>query len=550
MLTEEDHVKSGILFDVYRRTVHLLLLCLIAVIAIPASAMPPSPDLLARIRSGQQPLPYYIQHEAESRARGIENPDRVRTVSDLLGPQRDTNMPILAVLVDFSDHEHQVVPSFFDNLLYGATGSLQDYYQEVTYGNLTMMSNDPPSTILWVRAPHTYAYYVDGQNGEGTYPQNSQRLVEDVVAIIDPVVDFSVYDVNGDGDVDGFFLIHAGPGAEVTGSNDDIWSFAWSTHNVPYVDGVWVYKFSTEPEYMNAPGDETCGVYAHEAGHAMFGLPDFYDTDYTSEGLGNWSLMAGGSWGGNNGDSPSHLDAWCKVHIGVVTPVNVTTPLIDAAISAVETSPFVYRMWTGGTGGNEYFLVENRQHVGYDQSLPGTGALIYHCDDSQADNTHEWHPGHTTSGNYWVALEQADAYWDLETNYNRGDDSDPYPGSANNRDFSDASWPESGSYAGSASGVVVTNISNSAAIMHADLSVTGAGALIDLVVDRQGANARLSWRPRVGATAYRVYRSDTPDVAIIPGNFIGSTASTQYLDPISNAGPTGRLYYAVTTVTP
>ncbi len=42
----------------------------------------------------------------------------------------------------------------------------------------------------------------------------------------------------------------------------------------------------------------TCGVFAHEMGHAAFGLPDLYDTDNSSEGLGNWSLMAGGSWNG------------------------------------------------------------------------------------------------------------------------------------------------------------------------------------------------------------------------------------------------------------
>ncbi|MBI5060054.1 M6 family metalloprotease domain-containing protein [candidate division KSB1 bacterium] len=528
------------------RTIFLLSL-LLPLCSIPLSAMPPHPDLLARIQSGEQPMPHYLQNEAALRARGIENPDRVRTLSDLMGPERDTNLPILAVLVDFSDNEASVAPSFFDNLLFGATGSLQDYYQEVTYGNLTLMTYDSPSTVLWVRAPQTYAYYVDGQQGEGTYPHNVQRLVEDVVAIIDPVVDFSVYDPNGDGDVDGFFLIHAGPGAEVTGSNDDIWSFAWTTENVPLVDGVWVYKFSTEPEYMQTPGDETFGVYAHEAGHAVFGLPDFYDTDYTSEGLGLWTLMAGGSWGGNSGDSPAHLDAWSKIHIGVVTPTNVTTPVIGAAIPAAESSPTVYRLWTGGATGDEYFLLENRQQIGYDQSLTATGLLIYHVDDAQTSNDNEWFPGHTSTGNYWVALEQADGYWDLETNYNDGDEGDPYPGTANNRDFSDASLPESGGYDAQPSGVVVTNISASGAIMYADLSVSGAGALANLVVDRVGANTRLSWRARLGAAEYRVYRSSTPDVAITPGNYIATTTTTEYLDPL---GATVSAFYAVTAVTP
>ena len=39
----------------------------------------------------------------------------------------------------------------------------------------------------------TYAYYVNGQNGFGVYPNNAQRLVEDVVNAADtqfPALDF------------------------------------------------------------------------------------------------------------------------------------------------------------------------------------------------------------------------------------------------------------------------------------------------------------------------------------------------------------------------
>ena len=48
-------------------------------------------------------------------------------------------------------------------------------------------------------------------------------------------------------------------------------------------------------------GDRTL---AHELGHLLFGFPDLYDTDYTSEGIGDWCLMAAGSWNGG-GDTPA-----------------------------------------------------------------------------------------------------------------------------------------------------------------------------------------------------------------------------------------------------
>ena len=43
-------------------------------------------------------------------------------------------------------------------------------------------------------------------------------------------------------------------------------------------------------------------VLAHEFGHAL-GLPDLYDTDYSSTGSGKLALMASGSWG-TSGNTP------------------------------------------------------------------------------------------------------------------------------------------------------------------------------------------------------------------------------------------------------
>ena len=44
--------------------------------------------------------------------------------------------------------------------------------------------------------------------------------------------------------------------------------------------------------YLTIPEDARIGVCAHELGHLLFGFPDLYDTDDTSEGIGNWCLMA------------------------------------------------------------------------------------------------------------------------------------------------------------------------------------------------------------------------------------------------------------------
>ena len=176
-------------------------------------------------------------------------------------------------------------------------------------------------------------------------------------------------------------------------------------------DGTKIYAYLTIPE------DAKVGVSAHELGHLVFGWPDLYDTDNTSEGIGNWCLMAAGSWV-CGGDRPTHPSAWCKSTQGWINIITQTTNA-DVTINDIKSSRTAYRLWKDGAGGNEYFLVENRQQSGLDASLPGPGLLVWHIDEAIANNTNESH--------YKVALIQADGLRQLEGNTNRGDPGDPFP---------------------------------------------------------------------------------------------------------------------------
>ena len=325
-----------------------------------------------------------------------------------------------------------------------------------------MVTVNLPGTTGWMTAPRTYSYYVNGKNGTGIYPQNGQKLVEDIVNLINPAIDFSQYDNDGDGYVDALFIVHSGPGAEYTGHNYDIWSHAWTTSTPQNLDGVKVYHYSIEPEYWLNPGDMTCGVFAHEMGHAAFGLPDLYDTDNSSEGLGNWSLMAGGSWNGSGGlgSSPAFPDAWSHIQMGYITPTIVSSNIPGQIINNIENTSEAYFL-QNGLCGTEYFLIENRQKTGYDTYLPGNGLCIYHIDNSVNNNNNEWYPGHTSSGHYHVALEQADGLWNLEHNSGRGDAGDTYPGSTNNISFNNSSIPDSKNYGFNETDIAVSNILSS-----------------------------------------------------------------------------------------
>jgi immune inhibitor A len=365
------------------------------------------------------------------------------------------------VLVDFSDKAMPAgAPDRFSQLFCSTgelpNGSVKEYYDDVSRGLIDIQGE----VVGPYRLPQTVAAYAGSDNGLQEAVPNARTMANDAVTLANRAVDFTPYDNDGDGYVDAFIVVHAGRGAEETGSAADIWSHKWVLPTERAVDGTKIYAYLTIPE------DAKLGVATHELGHLLFGWPDLYDTDNTSEGIGNWCLMAAGSWG-LGGDRPVHPSAWCKATQGWID-VATQTANTDVTIADVKTSRTAYRLWKDGGGGNEYFLVENRQQTGFDTSLPGQGLLIWHIDDAISDNTNESH--------YKVALMEADGRRQLENNVNRGDEGDPFPGSTGNPSFTGSSTPSSRSYAGSDTFVAVTGIPTSSPAMRVHLAVKAMAA--------------------------------------------------------------------------
>ncbi len=363
---------------------------------------------------------------------------------------------VVVVLVDFSDKAMGAGAADRFNQLFFSTGelphgSVKEYFADVSGGLIDIQGE----VVGPYRMPRTIAAYAGADNGMQGGTPNARTMANDAATLANPDVDFTPYDNDGNGFVDAFIVVHAGRGGEETGSAADIWSHKWVLPNERSVDSTKIFAYLTIPE------DAKLGVTAHELGHLVFGWPDLYDTDNTSEGIGNWCLMASGSWG-LGGDRPTHPSAWCKSTQGWVNVISQTNNA-DVTINDVKTSRTAYRLWKDGGGGTEYFLVENRQQDGYDASLPGQGLLIWHIDEAMASNSNESH--------YKVALMQADGQRHLETNVNRGDGGDSYPGSSGNASFTGTSTPDSKSYAGSPTSVGVTGIPASSTAMAVHLSV-------------------------------------------------------------------------------
>jgi len=346
---------------------------------------------------------------------------------------------VLVILVEFADQPAAVAPGEVEELLFGFDGlSMRDYFLEVSGGSFMLEG----TVVGWVTAAGTRGDY--GANFPGGGDAAPLLLAEEAVLLAEDLVDFSLFDNNSDGEVDGLLIVHSGTGEE-TGDPDDIWSHsAWLDLEV---DGVRVRHYGMGPELQrdDVVHLTTIGVFCHELAHNL-GLPDLYDTTLQSAGIGPYGLMGTGAWGQRDaypGDGPVHPCAWSLVFMGWATVREL------AAGSWVAVPGEVYRT-TQNCASGEAFLLENRRQVFFDTGLPGSGILIWHVDDRVDGNDD---PNH-----FQVDLEEADGVQDLELSPQaRGSPQDFYF-IGNQDEFGPETLPDSTANDGQTTGVRIFSI--------------------------------------------------------------------------------------------
>jgi immune inhibitor A len=429
-----------------------------------------------------------IQHGADSPFAGPSLASGAAAAAGTAGPSAAAstsatpvtfNIPV--ILVNFSNTTTTNTPAEFDTLLFGTGAtdySMKQYYEEASYGQFTV-SPGTNGIAGWYNAPNTHDYYGTNNPSLGNIDSHAAVLVYQAVQGVDASVDFSQYDRNGDCWVDTVMIVHQGKGEEASGVSTDIWSHSWDLTSAKLKDPavpnyyyttrdtckakpttrVKVSNYTIEPERYGS-GISTIGVYTHEFGHAL-GLPDLYDTDNSSYGIGRWSLMSYGTWNGvsRNGDRPAHFDAWSKLTLGWTTPVQITGSWPGQTVNPAYGTGDVFQV-VRASAPSEYYLIENRQKAGFDAGLPSAGLLVWHVDASKADNTKECYPGGPScaSQHYKVALVGADNLWNLEKRQNQGDGGDPFPGTYGVSSFNGGTAPNSNWYNGSASGFGIGGI--------------------------------------------------------------------------------------------
>jgi immune inhibitor A len=374
-------------------------------------------------------------------------------------------MKVLVLLVEFENRKHQTEPNYFKNLLFstGVNYSMRDYFYEVSGGKLIIEGH----VTEWTTLVEYENYLVERNNGETTWiDPDSEKIVFDALENghennLLPGFSYDYFDT--------LIVVGAGTGFNRTLKYEDI-----SPHRGPLNKHIVLGNNLIDHYIMiNELPEYDLGGYCHEFAHEL-GLPDLYADDGQSIVVGRWCLMGAGSYN-NGGRNPSHLSAWCKWKLGWVKTQEINGQPDFYEIPSINSEKIIYRLNVPYSNGKEYYLIENRQQTGFDKDIPGNGLLIWHINEN---GFFRGSPNINVS-NLALTLKQADGKRDLEQSFVSrefldmiektfgGDEGDIFPGKTNNRTLNPDSNPNSDSYSGYNSGIVISSISDSSDMMKA-----------------------------------------------------------------------------------
>lgn len=336
----------------------------------------------------------------------------------------------LVILVNFTDYKFKHTVDDFQRMLNvsgykenNGVGSARDYF---------IACSDS------VFSPQFDCYGIIQLNNNSAYydSHHGAMIVEACNKVADQGVDLTQYDTDNDGCLDNVFVYYAGNNEAEGAPSNTIWPHRSIVSSGERVQGKLIYDYACTSECRGSSGSQMCGIgtFCHEFGHVL-GLPDYYDTDnsgaYT---VGSWDIMCSGSYNGG-GKTPPSYTAGERFQLGWLKPVQLkeagayTLEPLETSNKAFLIAKTDHNLSFSSPDPNEYWLLENRQRLGWDQpssALPGTGMLIFHITYSAA----AWasnEPNNNLPLKY--DIEEAAGVKGYSS------ESDPFPGSYNVKEF-------------------------------------------------------------------------------------------------------------------
>ena len=449
---------------------------------------------------------------ASVRAMRASSQDRVA-----IKPLGSPRIPV--ILVNFSDEKLTVtetargIADYYDKycngtrdgILYtgaGSRGAVRDYFAQQS-DSLFL----PEFEVIGpVTLDKPMAYYGENSPSGAKDIRFSEFCSEALEQATTLVSDFKTrFDNDGNGTVDLAFFIYAGlPESDPGVTEDAIWPKEMIRPMT--INGVTVSVTACCSELSKgSSGNQPSGIgtMCHEVSHAL-GLPDEYDTNYTALGMSYWSLM-------DSGKAPCGLTAYERDLLGW-RPLTVLERSTTVRLRPLEAGGVGYKV-VNEANPDEYYVLENRQHVGWDNGLMklGHGMLVVHVDYDETAwknnmlNTNATHQrmSFIPANNRYVGPYNAESSADL-LNALGGQ---PYPGTEGNTALTNETTPASLVFTGTRMNKPITQIRE---LENGDivLKYMPKGRLetpvVETAVEVASNSFKFSWSPSENATFYTV----------------------------------------------
>ena len=304
----------------------------------------------------------------------------------------------IVILVEFPDVSHDVNRDFVQKRF---SQHLNDYVKEMSYNKVSLKID---VTKKWHTLPDSVSKYRISPRNLEVDKSRVRKIIDDALNAVDKDVDFSEYS---------FTAIVMG--AKVTeygmiGLCGYPGMLGWGTEDVLKTKsgqlvkgGVAIFSFQAH-----------LGTFFHDIAHILGGvkggkrkIPCLYDHDLQAKpgpmretfvdstiNMGFWDPMSCHYF--KRESPPPGISSWTKMRLNWIQQSKIKI------IKKGEKAEFILGPLEDGSAevlsakipisDNTYYLIENRQPIGYDKNLPGSGVLIMYADDSIAECRHEKAP--------------------------------------------------------------------------------------------------------------------------------------------------------------
>ena len=287
----------------------------------------------------------------------------------------------------FNEHGYSdtTVITFRGYTIYGATGSVSDYFRDQSYRQYT-----PKFKIIGpITLPEKYSFY-----GKGEWDPNVKILVRQ---ICDSIITGGLADLAGyarNRSIDQLSIIYAGRGANYNGADiNTIWPqaskmyFNKNSDPLIYNSGIDEIKYACTCELFWDSDSimDGIGLFCHEFSHTL-GLQDFYNTDLNAgnddidnAAMGYWSLMDYGCYE-NQGFSPVGYTAFEKYSLGWMDLEEITyagTYVLNNISRKPDPESDIHSAYRLNTGNDDQFIVlENHPKTGWYKYHKAQGLMV------------------------------------------------------------------------------------------------------------------------------------------------------------------------------